>query len=239
MEPSNLSMADPNDQARVVIAIDFGTARSGYAYAFLHDRRIVKRTAWPDQPFHYAKTSTNILWDPAGAVAGWGFTARKDMARLRRENKHQGYVHLTGFKVALRKGTPSPEGPTFRSGNRTIQVVKLVADYLRKLKEFALSELQGGMSGLLVERDIRWCLTIPAIWTDAEKRWMRTRRRAGRHHRARGGSVPVAARPRTGSGRPSLPGAGAGGRPESVAAQAGNTLHDRRCRRRHGRHHRP
>ena len=165
--------SEPGDTARVVIAIDFGTARSGYAYAFLHDRRIIKRTAWPDQPFQYAKTSTNLLCAPSGAIAGWGFTARKEMARLRRENQHQGFCHLTGFKVALRKGRPSLYGPTFKIGARTFQVVKLIAAYLRQLKDFALNELQGGTSGLLKESEIRWCLTIPAIWTDAEKRWMR------------------------------------------------------------------
>ena len=235
---SNTMLDGLSDSARVVIAIDFGTSRSGYAYAFLHDRRIVKRTAWPDQPFHYAKTSTNILWDAAGAVAAWGFTARKEMARLRRENKHQGFVHLTGFKVALRKGTPSPEGPTFRTGNRTIQVVKLVADYLRQLKNFALNELQGGTTGLLVERDVRWCLTIPAIWTDAEKRWMRIAAEQA-------GIVEPGADP----ARLRLalePEAAAlhcleqelGADPNLSQLKPGNALHDRRCRRRHRRHHR-
>jgi hypothetical protein len=161
------------EAARVVIAIDFGSSRSGYAYAFLHDRRISRRTAWPDQAFHYPKTSTNLLCEPSGAVTAWGYTARKEMARLRRERRHHGYSHVTGFKVALRKGRPSVHGPVFRVGARTFQVVKLVADYLRQLKDFALHELQGGTSGLLKEHDVRWCLTIPAIWTDAEKRWMR------------------------------------------------------------------
>ncbi len=106
-------------------------------------------------------------------MAGWGFSARKEMARLRREGRHHGYAHVTGFKVALRKGKSSPHGPIFRIGTRTFHVVKLIADYLRQLKTFALHELQGGISGLLHEREIRWCLTIPAIWSDAEKHWMR------------------------------------------------------------------
>jgi Hsp70 protein len=165
--------ADPTVTARVVIAIDFGTARSGYAFAFLHDRRIIKRTAWPDQPFQYAKTSTNLLCNPGGHVESWGFTARKEMARLRRENRHHGYCHLTGFKVGLRKGETSPDGPILHAGERSFPVVKLVADYLRQLKQFALQELQGGTSGLLAEHEVSWCLTIPAIWSDAEKHWMR------------------------------------------------------------------
>lgn len=171
--PIESNRIDVRDGARVVIAIDFGTSRSGYAYAFVHDPRIIKRTAWPDQPFQYAKTSTNLLCDASGKVAGWGFSARKEIARLRRAKKHAGYYHLVGFKVALRTGQPSPKGPIFRTGKRTFEVVKLVADYLRQLKQFALQELQGGTTGLLDEREVRWCLTIPAIWNDAEKHWMR------------------------------------------------------------------
>jgi len=42
--------------------------------------------------------------------------------------------------------------------------------YLRRIYETALAEIEG--SGYLAT-DIRWCLTVPAIWDDAEKQLMR------------------------------------------------------------------
>src|SRR3954466_3408630 len=46
----------------------------------------------------------------------------------------------------------------------------VMVEYLRRMYRVALEEIQG--SGYL-EDQIRWCLTIPAIWDDQEKQLMR------------------------------------------------------------------
>ena len=51
-------------------------------------------------------------------------------------------------------------------------MVDLIADYLRESKTFALNDLQAGFPGTPPERSIRWCLTVPAIWTDTDKQAM-------------------------------------------------------------------
>ncbi|MCI0457670.1 MAG: HSP70 family protein [Gemmataceae bacterium] len=164
----------PKDTARMVIAIDFGTARSGYAFALVRDRQIHRRTHWPDQPTPYVKTLTNQLCAPDGTVAAWGYSARRELARLVKERAARGYRLLSGFKPRLHTGAPSPEGPIYTTDDGTAyRVVDLIAAYLHQLKEYALQELQGGRSGLLRPEEIRWCLTVPAIWTDSDKRWMR------------------------------------------------------------------
>jgi hypothetical protein len=164
----------PHETARVVMAIDFGTSRSGYAFAFTGDRLIQRRTRWPDLPYPYVKTLTNLLRSPLGEITAWGYTARTELARLIEENAAQGHELLTSFKTSLHTGQPTPEGPVVRLGeNQTIPVVELIAAYMERLKDFALEELHVSTTGLLQPPDIFWCLTVPAIWTDADKQWMR------------------------------------------------------------------
>jgi molecular chaperone DnaK (HSP70) len=56
------------------------------------------------------------------------------------------------------------------SGTRRQNAESLIAAYLRKLHETALAQVTA--SGYDRD-DIRWCLTVPAIWTDEQKQVMR------------------------------------------------------------------
>ena len=82
-------------KTRVVVGIDFGTSRSGYAYAFTKndvnfqndDADIIIRTKWPSQPEPFPKTLTQLLYAPNGSVLAWGFDARKKYAELRNDSQ--------------------------------------------------------------------------------------------------------------------------------------------------------
>ena len=58
-----------------------------------------------------------------------------------------------------------------RKDGRSWPVVDLIADFLRELKEAALARVRAAAE--VEEREVLWCLTIPAIWRDAEKTAMR------------------------------------------------------------------
>lgn len=160
---------------RVVIGIDFGTSRSGYAYAFTDDKRIVGRTEWPGQPVPYIKTLTQILYSPDRKVQAWGYEARMRLAQLRKNNEANDYNFFQNFKMQLREGKDrTQDGPSVTTNNgRKFLVLDLIADYLRLLKELVLKEITDATSGYLKDSEILWCLTIPAIWTDADKQLMR------------------------------------------------------------------
>jgi Hsp70 protein len=157
---------------RVRIAIDFGTSRSGYGFAF-NDRQIHLRTLWPDQPVPYAKTLTNLLCSPEGKVDAWGYTARTELARLRKQGADGGYHLLRDFKPHLHTGKRTDKGPIVTQDGKNYLVVNLIAAYLKRLKDYGLQQLQGGLTGLLSEQDVQWLLTVPAMWTDEDKQWMR------------------------------------------------------------------
>ncbi len=169
------------NQFRVVVGIDFGTSRSGYAYAFTEDKRIVGRTEWPAQPVPYSKTLTHLLYTPDNEVEAWGYEARVKLAELRKSKSAREYSFFRNFKMSLREhGGDASGGPviTNKSG-RKFSVLNLVADYLRFLKELALRDVKDATSGLIQDNEILWCLTVPAIWTEAEKQLMRQAARQG------------------------------------------------------------
>lgn len=162
------------DSFRVVIGIDFGTSRSGYAYAFADDKRIVGRIDWPGQAAPYIKTLTQLLYSPQMKVEAWGYEARLRLAQLRQNRDAASYHFFQDFKMKLREAELRSEaGPILKHGGTRFQLVDLVSDYLKKLKEMALADVKEATSGHLRESEIRWCLTVPAIWSDADKQLMR------------------------------------------------------------------
>lgn len=152
-------------KAKVVAAIDFGTHGSGFAWATIGERN---RTAsarqvhtelnWPGAPMPSPKNLTALALDSNEAVIAWGYDARKkwNAAAVRTGGGDLQYRH--SFKMGL-------------VDERNVEpTVVLVSSYLEQLVKYATQRI--GKSGYF-EDEIRWCLTVPAIWTDFQKQTMR------------------------------------------------------------------
>lgn len=160
---------------RVVVAIDFGTSRTGYAYAFTNEEKIYVKTDWPAQPEPYPKTLTQVLYSPEKTLAAWGYEARSRYLDVRRQPDAKKYDFFANFKMKLHSTKNyNSEGPklTGTSGN-TFLVRDIIADFLNVIKTEALKEITRNTSGMLKDNEILWCLTIPAIWKDVDKQIMR------------------------------------------------------------------
>ncbi len=169
-------MTSDSQSISVVIGIDFGTSRSGYAYAFTDDKTIVGKTDWSGAPAPYPKTLTHLFYSPDRKVEAWGYEARKRLAQLRKDKAAGDYNFFQTFKMQLREGKErTANGPVITTNNQQkFAVLDLIADYLRLLKDLALKEIKAATAGFLRDNEILWCLTIPAIWTDADKQLMRS-----------------------------------------------------------------
>ncbi|MDZ7966419.1 MAG: Hsp70 family protein [Nostoc sp. DedSLP03] len=172
-------MAINEKNIRVVLAIDFGTSRSGYAYAFVNDPRIIGRTEWEGQPIAYNKTLTHLLYsrdEGKNIVDAWGWPAKKRLFDIQRSfDDPQGYYFFENFKMKLHQGQDkNSNAPDITTNDgQTFAVLDLISDYVKLLKELALEEIKNSTAGYLKDSEILWCLTIPAIWTNAEKQFMR------------------------------------------------------------------
>jgi len=169
-------MTFDSQKIKVVAAIDFGTSRSGYAYAFKDDKRVIGRYEWDKQPFQYIKTLTQSLYNSDRQLEAWGYSALSRLAELRQDKNAKDYSFFPTFKMALRESRKhTNEGLIATANNgKEFPVIILIADYLRQLSGLLRQELQNATSGELKDEEILWCLTIPAIWKDEEKSFMRS-----------------------------------------------------------------
>ena len=180
------------DKYKYVIAIDFGTSRSGFAY--MQAGGVVRANLkWIpyEQLFDYPKTATDLLYRPnSQVVEAWGFDAKEKLAELTMENKEQGFVLLSNFKMALYEKEGFEWGTQrlkIKNGERFLvkvnehgvpirefQVVEVIRDYLCHLKDFALKYIREDPYNPPFEnQQVLWCLTVPTIWDDEHKQLMR------------------------------------------------------------------
>jgi len=171
---------------QVVAAIDFGTHGTGWAWATVDainedpGRRIVNLKG--DHKGARVTTPKNLsaLYFEKGAVVARGFEARRRWARSR--SLGEGGVDLEGrgdvgyayaFKMMLKPdvyGGSVPRGEGAVRLDSPADARRLIVEYLRAVYEEAIDDIR--------KRDyrpehIRWCLTVPAIWDDADKQLMR------------------------------------------------------------------
>lgn len=160
----------------VIIAVDFGQTGSGFAHAFLRDRRVQLLDDWPDQTIGYVKTPSALLYgpDPDGGVAHWGFSAFRHLASLYGNEEANRYRIVSNFKIDLFRDRNNPTGAHHvgRDG-RSYPVIDLIADYLTEMRKFALAKVRVSITGELLDEEVLWCLTTPAVWTPADKQVMR------------------------------------------------------------------
>ncbi|MGW2040615.1 Hsp70 family protein [Streptomyces virginiae] len=157
---------------RVVAAIDFGTHGSGFAWAVLpagaqgpDQRQIDYPDQWDDAPLTYPKNLSALFLDPDGNDREWGYAARRAGAA-----GEPGRLEH-GFKMWLSpEGRDVAQGPGAGLVGTPEQAVPLIAAYLRRLRGAALDRVVGGG---FMESDIRWCLTVPAIWEPEQRNLMR------------------------------------------------------------------
>ncbi|MER5933018.1 Hsp70 family protein [Streptomyces sp. NPDC002054] len=161
----------------IIAAIDFGTHGSGYGWTTVEDRHrdpkkraVHFRTRWQGLSTTYPKNLTALLIDRKGELVAWGYEARSKWVTKVARGEAEGFEYHNGFKMSLAAaksdGTEEIEGGRL-TPERSRHLVTL---YLREVYSAAVAEIE--LSGFSHE-EIRWCLTVPAIWNDYQKQLMR------------------------------------------------------------------
>jgi len=176
------SAAQPEQQDRLVVGVDFGTTYSGVAAVYSatpEDVDIIK--TWPGgNGITSDKVPTEISYDPvpngvhaeSEAVSDgqtvlrnirWGFQFRPEEPRLRciklfldRNQKLPHFVSPLETAAQLRKCEHT--------------VMDAVSDYLTKIYEHTMETLQRRYGETFVSQTpVEFVLTVPAVWSDAAK----------------------------------------------------------------------
>ncbi|PBP26486.1 actin-like ATPase domain-containing protein [Diplocarpon rosae] len=160
-------------KAQLIVGIDFGTTFSGVAFAFATNSEAKEDiiTEWPGAgSYTKQKIPTVLYYDQYQKVVGWGPDIADALAPT--GYPKPGVQKVEWFKLQL-----------MLSGNTYIDPINLpplppgksevdvAADYLFKLRQAMRTQLQKALGEVFnrEERNIRYYLTVPAIWNDAGK----------------------------------------------------------------------
>ncbi|KAL3878427.1 hypothetical protein ACJMK2_030777 [Sinanodonta woodiana] len=169
----------------LVVAIDFGTSYSGYAFSCTAEynrnpwRIFAKR--WPGG---YTKTPTSLLLDHNQEYVTFGSDAETKYAELASKKIHKEYYYFRHFKMALHEKEDLTLKTEIEDKQGRHVLASLVFMYsIRALKGMVEKDLTDRKIPIK-EDEIIWILTVPAIWNDAAKQFMREAAvKAGIKHR--------------------------------------------------------
>lgn len=166
----------------MVAAIDFGTTFSGYAYSFKTDYEkdpcnILMCQSWASGTGSLIslKAPTCVLLDKNDEFYKFGYDAEEVYMQLAQENNHDEYTLFRRFKMGLHREEKITLDLEIldESGKKPMKALYIFSCVIRYLKDCLLKQL-ADRGTLVKNEDIHWVLTVPAIWSDGSKQFMRT-----------------------------------------------------------------
>ncbi|XP_058043343.1 heat shock 70 kDa protein 12A isoform X3 [Ahaetulla prasina] len=180
LSPSHIADSDANDAEEqtflVVVAVDFGTTSSGYAYSFTKEPEcihVMRRWEGGDPGVSNQKTPTTILLTPERKFHSFGYAARDFYHDLDpNESKH--WLYFEKFKMKLHTTSNlTLETDLSAANGKKVKALEIFAYALQYFKEQALKELSDQAGSEFENSDVRWVITVPAIWKQPAKQFMR------------------------------------------------------------------
>ncbi|XP_060790778.1 heat shock 70 kDa protein 12A isoform X3 [Neoarius graeffei] len=160
----------------VVVAIDFGTTSSGYAYAFTKEPECIhtmRRWEGGDPGVSNQKTPTTILLSPDKKFHSFGYAARDFYHDLDPTESKQ-WLYLEKFKMKLHTtANLSIDTDLHAANGKKVKALDIFAYALAFFKEQAVKELSDQAGAEFDNADVRWVITVPAIWKMPAKQFMR------------------------------------------------------------------
>jgi len=151
----------------VSAAIDFGTTHFGYAFKYKDDDTIfVKRGE--------ERQNTCLLLNPDKTFAALGNTADEDYYNLD-PDEQQSHYFFRQFKMRLYEKKLSRQTQLFDESGKPMSALEVFSIALVELKRNILYQINSrkAIYKTLEADDVQWTLTIPAIWTDEARQFMR------------------------------------------------------------------
>jgi hypothetical protein len=162
---------EEDNKEKVFVSIDFGTAETGYAFSYAND---------PSQIFahHYKgrnKELTAVLLDEKLEFVAFGEEAESTY-HSSTDGKTSGYLLFRKFKMALFGENWNRKTLMVEAENGTkAPAFTVITRCLEYLAELILARLQySSISGYKLKMsNIKWMLSLPAIWSSLAKEFMR------------------------------------------------------------------
>ncbi|XP_069488365.1 heat shock 70 kDa protein 12B isoform X3 [Ambystoma mexicanum] len=119
------------------------------------------------------KTPTSLLLTPEKNFHSFGYTARDYYHDLDPEEARE-WLYLEKFKMKIHSTSDLSMKTELEAVNgKKIQALEVFAHALRFFKQHAMQELKDQCPSLPESDAVRWVITVPAIWKQPAKQFMR------------------------------------------------------------------
>lgn len=159
----------------IFAAIDFGTTYSGFSYLFSTDPNNII-TASHGSILPDDRVPTVLLLNPDQSLHSFGIDAEDNYSKLMLSGKHYEYRLFREFKMALYTTGKNLNSDIliFDTEIRPMKAMVVFTMVIKHFKELVLKSLkQSKLSNTDSFENIIWMLTIPAIWSDPARQFMR------------------------------------------------------------------
>ncbi|XP_052790419.1 heat shock 70 kDa protein 12A-like [Mya arenaria] len=165
----------------LVASIDFGTTFSGWAYSFKHEyhnnKDNIHTKNWPASSHISQKAPTVVLIKPDGkTLQSFGYEAESKYAELAETGDHKDWYYFRRFKMLLFDEKGVQRNVTIEEvGGKKLNAIDVFYHAIKYIKDDLVQTIKQQLTGEeFQETDIAWVITVPAIWNDAAKQFMRT-----------------------------------------------------------------
>ncbi|KAL4217507.1 Heat shock 70 kDa protein 12A [Mactra antiquata] len=161
---------------KVVIAIDFGTTYSGYAFSLAEDpKKISTGNSWSTK-LHSSKVPTSVLLNSEGEFHSFGYDAEEKYSNLALDMKEAGWGLFTQFKMSLYNNEKLSKETKIKDITEKISkpaftIVTMALGYIADHAKRTVKSRKETAD--IDERDMFFVITVPAIWSDEAKQFMR------------------------------------------------------------------
>ncbi|XP_053399788.1 heat shock 70 kDa protein 12B-like [Mercenaria mercenaria] len=160
----------------LVAAIDFGTTYSGYAFQvradFESDPLKIKAHTWSSSTVSQ-KTPTCILFDKDQRFHSFGYDAEQKYNELAAAGETWNWYFFKRFKMLLYKDEALTRETVLKDDKGLdMPAMTVFTASIKFLKDHMIKACEAANTGVRPE-EIHWVITVPAIWTDSAKQFMR------------------------------------------------------------------
>ncbi|XP_033743555.1 heat shock 70 kDa protein 12A-like [Pecten maximus] len=167
-----------------VAAIDFGTTYSGYAFSFRHDymkdpSKINTNQTWiaGHRNLFSLKVPTCVLLQPDQTFHSFGYEAEDKYTELFQDDEHEDWYFFKRFKMTLHNNMKLRRDHMIQdiSGEKELPARDIFAHGIKFLRDHLIkhTKSKGIYEAISDGRYVHWVLTVPAIWNDSAKQFMR------------------------------------------------------------------
>ncbi|KAK3576501.1 hypothetical protein CHS0354_034177 [Potamilus streckersoni] len=169
----------PWTEVLVVVALDIGTSYSGYVISFLDTYRRrsideVQARLWRSGSITTFKAPTCVLCNANKEFHSFGYEAEGHFSALPDDDEDPSdWYFFKNFKMLLYKEQDLSRGTELLDATgKKMLAIDVFVMCIKYLKDTAVEEAIARVEELK-ESDFHWVVTVPAIWSDQSKQFMR------------------------------------------------------------------